>query len=173
MYYYSLVKINNLVIAEKLANPNHLGPNFRTRTKISTMKNSGIISICLIVAACASSKKNDPILEVLQVPIPNEVTPAMANLQLSEYLKRIPGIQVSGAVSDPQISIRGINTFGAGNEPLYVLDGVVIGSSYNQVTSLVEVTDIEKVRVLKSGGETASYGARGTNGVILIKTKKD
>ncbi|MEM6361955.1 MAG: TonB-dependent receptor plug domain-containing protein, partial [Bacteroidota bacterium] len=90
-----------------------------------------------------------------------------------EYLKRIPGIQVSGAVSDPQISIRGINTFGAGNEPLYVLDGVVIGNSYNQVTSLVEVTDIEKVRVLKSGGETASYGARGTNGVVLIKTKKD
>ncbi|MEM6358670.1 MAG: TonB-dependent receptor plug domain-containing protein, partial [Bacteroidota bacterium] len=93
------------------------------------MKNSGIVFICLITAACASSKKSNPTLEVLQVPTPNEVTPAMANLQLSEYLKRIPGIQVSGAVSDPQISIRGINTFGAGNEPLYVLDGVVIGNS--------------------------------------------
>lgn len=145
----------------------HPQPNFKIMKIISF-----ITLLILVMTSCASSKKNDSTLEVLQVPTPNELTPKMVNLELSEYLKRIPGIQVTGAGSSAQISIRGLNTFGAGNEPLFVLDGVVVGNSYSQVVSLVEVADIDKVRVLKSGGETANYGARGTNGVILITTKK-
>ena len=67
-----------------------------------------------------------------------------------------------------QIRIRGIGSLGAGSQPLYVVDGFPIGNSLGQN---VNPADIETITVLKDAASTSIYGARGSNGVVLITTK--
>ncbi len=85
---------------------------------------------------------------------------------------RISGVQVttiSGAPgSGSSIRIRGGNSINAGNEPLYVIDGFIGGGDLNTINP----NDIESVEVLKDASATAIYGSRGSNGVILITTKR-
>lgn len=90
---------------------------------------------------------------------------------LADYLYQIPGLNVSGPESNRMVTIRGISSFQSGIEPLFVIDGLVIGSSYSQANNMVNVWDIDHVRVLK-GADAGIYGVRGGNGVILIVTKK-
>lgn len=68
--------------------------------------------------------------------------------------------------SQTLIQIRGVNTFGDGT-PLYVVDGVFT----NSINS-IDLASIEKIDVLKDAASLSVYGSRGTNGVILITTKK-
>lgn len=86
---------------------------------------------------------------------------------LADYLHRVPGITISGQT----VTIRGISSFHAGNEPLFVIDGQVVGSSYADANNMLNVRDIDYVRVLK-GADASVYGVRGANGVVLIVTKK-
>ena len=88
-----------------------------------------------------------------------------------------------GAVSN--IRIRGGNSITGGNEPLYVIDGLIV---YNDIAStstgasgsdaaldplsFLNPNDIERIEVLKDVSATAIYGTRGANGVIIITTKK-
>lgn len=90
--------------------------------------------------------------------------------ELSDYLVRIAGVSVTGSGPGTQVRIRGTSSLIGGNEPLYVLDGRVMGQSYSSV-SFISREDIESVRVLK-GSDASSYGSRGANGVIEIITKK-
>lgn len=97
---------------------------------------------------------------------------------------RVAGLNVSttsgtpGATAD--IRIRGRSSITAGNEPLYVIDGVPIinenvsgAASGSSLTALASINnaDIESITVLKDASSTAAYGARGANGVIVITTK--
>ncbi|TZF81003.1 TonB-dependent receptor [Pedobacter sp. BS3] len=66
------------------------------------------------------------------------------------------------------IQIRGSNSITASNTPLIVLDGII----YNGSISDINPTDIESIEVLKDASSAAIYGSRGSNGVILITTKK-
>jgi TonB-dependent starch-binding outer membrane protein SusC len=65
-----------------------------------------------------------------------------------------------------QIRVRGFGSFG-GNEPLYVVDGVPVGS-----TDFINPNDVETVTVLKDAAAASIYGARAANGVIIYTTKK-
>ena len=87
---------------------------------------------------------------------------------------------VGSAVS---IQIRGLNSFGSGTTPLYIVDGVIINSansgavfsSYVHGTSVlnsINPNDIASIDILKDADATAIYGSRGTNGVVLITTKR-
>ncbi|TVQ66115.1 MAG: hypothetical protein EA360_06980 [Balneolaceae bacterium] len=90
---------------------------------------------------------------------------------LADYLYRIPGVNVTGPSNNPTVTIRGINSFNSGIEPLYVIDGQPAGTSYSQVNNMLNIKDIAYVRVLK-GSEASYYGVRGGNGVIIITTKR-
>ena len=71
--------------------------------------------------------------------------------------------------SETSISIRGIGTFGNGdNSPLVVIDGVPVSSGFETLSP----ADIESVNVLKDASSAAIYGSRAANGVILVTTKK-
>lgn len=67
---------------------------------------------------------------------------------------------------EPQVRIRGVNTFG-NNNPLYVVDGVP-----TQSIADLNPNDIETMQVLKDAGSASIYGSRAANGVIVITTKK-
>jgi TonB-linked SusC/RagA family outer membrane protein len=80
------------------------------------------------------------------------------------------GVQVNQSSglpgADMQVRIRGISSLGAGSDPLYVVDGFPVGNSLR-----VNPVDIESITILKDASSTAIYGARGSNGVILVNTK--
>ena len=62
-------------------------------------------------------------------------------------------------------------SFMSGTDPLFVVNGRVIGTDYSFVYTMVNPLDVTSVSVLK-GADASIYGSRGANGVILIRTKK-
>ncbi len=89
---------------------------------------------------------------------------------LGDYLRRVPGIQFTGGY----YTVRGAQTFGQGiSEPLYVIDGIIVGNSYEMINNIINPLDIDRVVVLKDVSSTNKYGMRGSSGVIEIFTKKD
>lgn len=96
---------------------------------------------------------------------------------------KAPGVQVASYSGQPgseaEISIRGFGSLNAGNQPLYVIDGVPATSgdysSGNISTgsmNFLNPGDIESVTILKDAAAASLYGSRASNGVILITTKK-
>ena len=86
---------------------------------------------------------------------------------------RVPGLSVSSGSGQPgqsaSVVIRGVGSIGGSTTPLYVMDGIPIESGYFQT---INPQDIESVTVLKDASAKALYGSRGSNGVIVITTKK-
>ncbi|SDD44447.1 TonB-linked outer membrane protein, SusC/RagA family [Mucilaginibacter pineti] len=96
------------------------------------------------------------------------------------------GVQVSAGTGIPGdglfFRIRGSTSINAGNDPLYVIDGVFINSqSLQKITTQgqannpladINPADIESISILKDADATAIYGARAANGVVLITTKR-
>lgn len=131
--------------------------------------------LCIALASCSPAVQTSSSSDLAPVANTNTVTPNNPALSLADYLKRVPGVQVmqrGGAAGSTAVLVRGNNTMGDQREPLFVVNGTNVGFGYENVEPLVSVTDIESVRVLKSGQETAAYGMQGSNGVIIIKTKK-
>lgn len=90
---------------------------------------------------------------------------------LVEMLGRIPGVRVMElAGGGLRVWIIGTSSFISGQDPLILVDGVVIHSAGDGLSG-INPNSIESITVLKHAGETAIYGSRGANGVILIKTK--
>lgn len=93
---------------------------------------------------------------------------------------RIAGVQMTQNSGIPgggtSMLIRGIGSINSTNEPIYVVDGVIIsgetGSSTSNAIAGINPADIESIEVLKDASATAIYGAQGANGVVLISMKK-
>lgn len=93
---------------------------------------------------------------------------------------RVAGLQMTQNSGVPgagtSIQIRGINSLNGTNEPIYVIDGVIVsgetGSNTSNALANINPNDIESVEVLKDASATAIYGAQGANGVIIITLKK-
>lgn len=101
----------------------------------------------------------------------------IANLPNSDFRQsmagKMPGVQVSQTSGDPEgqnlmVRIRGVGSITAGNDPLYIVDGVPMENGLNNINP----SDIESLEVLKDASAAAIYGSRGSNGVIIITTKK-
>jgi TonB-dependent SusC/RagA subfamily outer membrane receptor len=106
---------------------------------------------------------------------------------------KLAGVLVQQTSGSPgaglSVRVRGVGSITAGNDPLYVIDGIPIsndnnrgfsannpGSSYAEqpvnILSTLNPTDIESIQVLKDASAAAIYGSRGSNGVVIITTKK-
>ena len=101
---------------------------------------------------------------------------SLSNSQVSAVTSalagKVAGVQLttsSGAPgSTPNIRIRGFSSISAGQEPLYVVDGMPYDGDINNINP----ADVESMTVLKDAASNALYGARGANGVIMITTKR-
>ncbi|MEP1984257.1 MAG: SusC/RagA family TonB-linked outer membrane protein, partial [Maribacter dokdonensis] len=96
----------------------------------------------------------------------NAVPVANATEALQGRAAGISVVNTGAPGSEPSITIRGLGTFG-NNSPLFVVDGVIVGN-----LSGINQNDIETINVLKDASTTAVYGAQGSNGVIIVTTKK-
>ena len=103
---------------------------------------------------------------------------------------RAAGVQITSASGEPgggiNIRIRGTSSVRNGNNPLFVVDGVPLSNETNEggaqgglgsssprnPLNFLNPNDIESITVLKDASETAIYGSRGANGVVIITTKK-
>ncbi len=95
---------------------------------------------------------------------------------------RAAGIQVTSANGVPggavQVRIRGVGSIGAGNDPLYIVDGVQLNSTTrssftsSNPLNFLNPNDIESMEVLKDAAAASIYGSQAANGVVLITTKK-
>jgi TonB-linked SusC/RagA family outer membrane protein len=115
-------------------------------------------------------------LLVTPVSIDNALGGAVAGLDATASSGQ-PGAAIN-------IRIRGGNSINGGNEPLYVIDGVLVynssdatdagntvaGTNFNPLAS-INPSDIESIQVLKDVSASAIYGSRGANGVIIVTTK--
>ena len=92
---------------------------------------------------------------------------------------RAAGLQMTQNSGVPgggtSIQIRGVNSLNSTNEPIYVVDGVIIsgetGSNTSNAIAGINPSDIESIEILKDASATAIYGAQAANGVILITMK--
>lgn len=100
---------------------------------------------------------------IMEVPVTN----AQQALQ-----GRTPGIDVLNNSNkpgdEPQVRVRGTRSLSAGNDPLYVVDGIPFAGNLNDINP----QDISSMDVLKDASATAIYGSRGANGVVLVSTRK-
>ena len=86
---------------------------------------------------------------------------------------RAAGVQVTQASGAPgagtAIRVRGGNSITGSNEPLFVIDGIVVGTNFN--LNNINPNDIQSLEILKDASSIAIYGSRGANGVVLVTTK--
>ena len=94
------------------------------------------------------------------------------SISLTDYLRRVPGVQVNGSGPNAQIKIDGVSSFILTTDPLFVIDEVRVDRSFSQVNGMISVSMVESITVLKRA-DAAIYGVEGGNGVILINTKKN
>lgn len=116
-----------------------------------------------------------------QTSITSEDMARTVNTTIAQAIQgRAAGVYVTQNTGAPgggiSVNIRGINSIFGSNEPLYVVDGVQIQGSIspsqsNPLSSL-NPADIESMEILQGPSATAIYGSRGTNGVVLITTKR-
>jgi TonB-linked SusC/RagA family outer membrane protein len=94
-------------------------------------------------------------------------TPSVENLLAG----KATGVYVNSGSGQPgeagKIIIRGKTTVNGSTDPLWVVDGVIVGSG----SSNVNPADIETMTILKDAASTAVYGSQGANGVIVVTTK--
>ncbi len=91
--------------------------------------------------------------------------------ELVDLLRSEPGLDIRGNAPNYSITVRGKKSFLSGHDPLYVIDGIAVGTSYAQAANMINITDVASVNVLK-GSAATSWGSRGANGVIEIRMKR-
>ena len=145
----------------------------------------GKSSLDVTLVPDASQKLDDVVVIGYGAVKQADLTGSVTNVKMSEIRDepvlsidqalqgRVAGMVVTSTDGEPGadavIRIRGSRSITASNDPLIVVDGVMLdeGASLNDINP----ADIEAISVLKDASSTAIYGARGANGVIIITTK--
>lgn len=124
----------------------------------------------VVVIGYGTQKKKDITTSVSNVKMGDTEKKSMVNLAQAIQGKAA-GVRVVQASGKPEgdfsIQIRGATSITAGNDPLYVVDGIPTSS-----ISGINPADIESMQILKDASSCAIYGARAANGVVLINTKR-
>ncbi|GAA3926214.1 SusC/RagA family TonB-linked outer membrane protein [Chitinophaga oryziterrae] len=143
--------------------------NGRTQLNISLADTKTDLSE-VVVIGYGTQKKKDVTTAVVSVSTKDigerPITQTAAALQ-----GKAAGVQVTQPSGKPgaafSVRVRGATSVQAGNEPLYVIDGVPTSDTRD-----LNPNDIENITVLKDASSAAIYGARASNGVVLITTKR-
>jgi len=125
----------------------------------------------VVLVGFGTQKKKDLVGAVTTIN-PSKLRAPSSNLTtaLAGRAAGIIGFQRSGepGADNANFFIRGVTSFGYNNNPLILIDGVELTT---RDLARLNIDDIESFSILKDATSTAVYGARGANGVILVKTK--
>lgn len=155
-------------------------------TEVNPVMTEDIVTLeDVVVVGYGTARKRDLVGSVVKVNSEelNETIGASFETALQGKTPGVQIVQSSGvAGAGAVIRVRGIGSLSSGGDPLYVVDGIPItqdnflngetGGVNNNPLSSINPDDIESVEVLKDASAAAIYGSRGSNGVILITTKR-
>ncbi|MGV3557879.1 SusC/RagA family TonB-linked outer membrane protein [Larkinella arboricola] len=146
--------------------------NVGSRTKIDVQLTVGDRSLDEVVVVGYGSQRKQDITSAVSVISMKDIGEQPSNNTNQLIQGRAPGVVVKQKAGTPggsfEVRVRGIGSLGAGSNPLYVIDGFPVGTDVGQN---LNPNDIESISILKDAASTAIYGARGSNGVVLITTK--
>lgn len=133
----------------------------------------------VVVIGYGTAKKNDMTGSVTAIK-PDAMNKGLVTNAQDMLSGKIAGVSVTSDGGTPgggsTIRVRGGSSLNASNDPLIVIDGLAMDQSgvkgLSNPLSMVNPADIESFTVLKDASATAIYGSRGSNGVIIITTKK-
>jgi TonB-dependent starch-binding outer membrane protein SusC len=124
----------------------------------------------VVVIGYASVKRKDVTGSVASISAKDIENRPIARLE-EAMAGQMSGVQVQSVSGTPgaalQIRVRGVSSVSSSNDPIYVVDGVLMDDLNN-----IDPTTIQSIDVLKDASSAAIYGARGSNGVVLITTKR-
>ncbi|RAJ97940.1 TonB-linked SusC/RagA family outer membrane protein [Larkinella arboricola] len=138
----------------------------RTTVEVSLKKADTMLDEVVVMGYTTTSQRN--LAGSAQVVTAKELKDVTANNVGQMLQGKAAGVFVGSSSGDPRtppkVLVRGIGTLTASSNPLYVVDGVIGG--------IPNPSDIESMTVLKDASATALYGARASNGVIVITTRR-
>lgn len=125
----------------------------------------------VVVIGYGSAKKSDLTGSVASIK-PEVLKNSKIGMVSSALQGSAAGVQVTQGNmkpgADASILIRGAGSINAGTEPLYIVDGVPVQGGLQDLSA----SDIQSIEVLKDASSASIYGSRGSNGVVLVTTKK-
>ena len=146
--------------------------NIQGKSQINVSLVDDVASLSEVVVVGYGTQKKSQLTGAISSVTSKQIS-EMPLTSLAQAMQgRVAGVDVSqsgsrpGAV--PKVLIRGRRSFNAGNDPLYVVDGIPLSAGYEDINP----NDIQSMEILKDATSTAIYGARGANGVILVTTKR-
>tara|TARA_B100000963_G_scaffold174670_1_gene151955 strand:- start:5945 stop:9034 length:3090 start_codon:yes stop_codon:yes gene_type:complete len=126
----------------------------------------------VVITGYGSTAKKDLVSSISQIKGDALLNQPVARVD-NMLQGRAAGVNVVSTSGEPgapsTIRIRGMSSINGNNQPLFVIDGFIVGTNFN--LSNLNVNDIESIEVLKDASSLAIYGTRGAAGVILITTK--
>lgn len=146
---------------------------------------AGKKTVDVILLPDASNTLNDVVVIGYGTTKKQDLTGSVATVKMSDIQSspvvsvdqalqgRIAGVDIMSTSGDPSAStsirVRGTRSITASNEPLIIVDGIM-----DAVSDFGDINpdDVESISVLKDASSTAIYGSRGSNGVIMVTTKK-
>ncbi len=165
----------------------YIGYNAQTRAA-----GNGNSAVTIRMAPAAGENLEDVVVVGYGTRRKSDVTGAVGSVRQEQLAERpaaslnqalagrISGVQVNTNSGRPggqtNVRVRGFSSINSSNNPLYVIDGVILPvGSQTQNSNAIDFLnpgDIASIEVLKDASSIAIYGARGANGVVLITTKK-
>jgi len=139
------------------------------KTKIDVTLKESAEALSEVVVIGYGTQSRQTVTGAISVVDSEEISVLPVTNAESALQGRAAGVTVANSGvpgSTPSVLIRGLSSLGS-NSPLYVIDGVIVGN-----LSGISPNDIESISVLKDAATTSIYGAQGSNGVIIVTTKK-
>lgn len=157
--------------------PQSVAVNGRTTIDV-TMKENSVMLNEVVAIGYGVVKKSDATGSVAVVK-PDEIEAGLATSVQDMLVGQTPGVVVTtagGPEGGASIRVRGGSSLNASNDPLIVLDGVPLDNGGVQgmgnPLAMISPENIESMTILKDASATAIYGARASNGVIIVTTKR-
>lgn len=151
----------------------------RSRLTIDVMLTPAVSALNdIVVVGYGTQQRRNVTSSISTVSSKNFESQSIAGLDQA-IAGQAAGVQVSQTSGTPgggvTVRVRGTGSISAGNEPLYVVDGFPIEGAYNRdlnPLATLNPNDIESIQILKDASSAAIYGSRGSNGVVIVTTKR-
>lgn len=158
--------------------------NGKTRINLEMKENTEVLNEVVVTALGMSREKKALGYAMTEIKGDDIAKVNVVN-PINGMQGKVAGVQInmgnSGPQSSQRILIRGNSSLGGNNQPIFVIDGVIIdnevvrngqGQDFGNDLKNLNADDFETMSVLKGAAATALYGSRAANGVVLITTKK-
>lgn len=142
------------------------------RTLINVVLNLDTQALDDVIVVAFGTAKKDAYTGSATVVKADDIAKSQQSNIAQSLAGKVAGVQLTNSSgqpgSSPSIRVRGFSSLNAGNDPLWVVDGM----PYSGDLGNLNPSDIESITVLKDAASNSLYGARGANGVVMVTTKK-